>query len=347
LYWYFFLVATIVWATMGVSELGSNDEGYVEDITRHYLDEIGKVPLLSAEEEVELVQGIEAGLYAGRLVAVAADTGFVLEPEIRHDLERIEREGTKSKDSLYKANLRLVVSVAKRYQGRGLELLDLVQEGNLGLLRSVEKFDYTPRHRFATYATWWIRQAITRGLAHAGTTIQLPVKVAEQINKLKRIRSDLTGSLDREPTFPELAKEMGCDVNTVTELLGYARTPYSLSEALSLNSDKPSDQTLESKLSSGQPGVETEVMRKLDIQELKVALKFVDRMSQDGGRFVYIIYSRWGLFGHEEKGLSTLGRELGMSPKRVGQLETQAFQRLYFALNSLGHHLDPFQKPVR
>src|SRR5690606_20608175 len=178
------------------------------DSVRAYLTQIGKVALLNAEEEVELAKRIEAGLYAAERLRQAEEKGEVLPTQLRRDLRWIARDGERAKNHLLEANLRLVVSLAKRYTGRGMAFLDLIQEGNLGLIRAVEKFDYTKGYKFSTYATWWIRQAITRAMADQARTIRIPVHMVEVINKLGRIQRELLQDLGREPTPEELAKEM-------------------------------------------------------------------------------------------------------------------------------------------
>ena len=178
------------------------------DSVRAYLKQIGKVPLLNAEQEVELAKRIEAGLYAGERLRAAAEGEEKLKTDMQRDLGWISRDGERAKNHLLEANLRLVVSLAKRYTGRGMAFLDLIQEGNLGLIRAVEKFDYTKGYKFSTYATWWIRQAITRAMADQARTIRIPVHMVEVINKLGRIQRELLQDLGREPTPEELAKEM-------------------------------------------------------------------------------------------------------------------------------------------
>ncbi|HEV7650518.1 MAG TPA: RNA polymerase sigma factor, partial [Actinophytocola sp.] len=198
------------------------------DSVRAYLKQIGKVALLNAEEEVELAKRIEAGLYAAERVRKAEDEqSEKLVPQMRRDLRWIVRDGERAKNHLLEANLRLVVSLAKRYTGRGMAFLDLIQEGNLGLIRAVEKFDYTKGYKFSTYATWWIRQAITRAMADQARTIRIPVHMVEVINKLGRIQRELLQDLGREPTPEELAKEMDITPEKVLEIQQYAREPIS------------------------------------------------------------------------------------------------------------------------
>ncbi|MFN2478965.1 MAG: RNA polymerase sigma factor, partial [Pseudonocardiaceae bacterium] len=202
------------------------------DSVRAYLKQIGKVALLNAEEEVELAKRIEAGLYAAERVRRAEDVTEKLSPQLRRDLRWIVRDGERAKNHLLEANLRLVVSLAKRYTGRGMAFLDLIQEGNLGLIRAVEKFDYTKGYKFSTYATWWIRQAITRAMADQARTIRIPVHMVEVINKLGRIQRELLQDLGREPTPEELAKEMDISAEKVLEIQQYAREPISLDQTI-------------------------------------------------------------------------------------------------------------------
>ena len=202
------------------------------DSVRAYLKQIGKVALLNAEEEVELAKRIEAGLYATQQMAEKAEKGEKLTTQFRRDMQWICRDGDRAKNHLLEANLRLVVSLAKRYTGRGMAFLDLIQEGNLGLIRAVEKFDYTKGYKFSTYATWWIRQAITRAMADQARTIRIPVHMVEVINKLGRIQRELLQDLGREPTPEELAKEMDITPEKVLEIQQYAREPISLDQTI-------------------------------------------------------------------------------------------------------------------
>ncbi|MEO9138393.1 MAG: RNA polymerase sigma factor, partial [Jatrophihabitans sp.] len=202
------------------------------DSVRAYLKQIGKVALLNAEEEVDLAKRIEAGLYAAERIRQAEEAGEKLSTQMRRDLRWIVRDGERAKNHLLEANLRLVVSLAKRYTGRGMAFLDLIQEGNLGLIRAVEKFDYTKGYKFSTYATWWIRQAITRAMADQARTIRIPVHMVEVINKLGRIQRELLQDLGREPTPEELAKEMDITPDKVLEIQQYAREPISLDQTI-------------------------------------------------------------------------------------------------------------------
>src|ERR1043165_6661992 len=205
------------------------------DLVRVYLNGIGKTALLNAADEVELAKRIEAGLYAQHVL----NTKKRLGENRKRDLAAVVRDGEAARRHLLEANLRLVVSLAKRYTGRGMPLLDLIQEGNLGLIRAVEKFDYAKGFKFSTYATWWIRQAITRGMADQSRTIRLPVHLVEQVNKLARIKRDLHQQLGREATHDELAKEVGLTPEKVSDLLDHARDPVSLDMPVGSEEDAP------------------------------------------------------------------------------------------------------------
>jgi RNA polymerase primary sigma factor len=202
------------------------EEMPLHDHVQLYLREMARTALLTAEEEVDLAKRYEAGLEAERVLGVVGEKN--VPAKRRRQLNRVLGDGRRAKERLVQANLRLVVSVAKRYQGQGLPLLDLIQEGNLGLLRAVEKFDYRRGYKFSTYATWWIRQAVGRGVADKGRTIRLPVHMMERVRRALSMQRDLAESLGREPQIEELAEELGEDVETVEELLTYARTPTSL-----------------------------------------------------------------------------------------------------------------------
>jgi len=206
------------------AELDGGRRAATSDLVRIYLREIGRVPLLTAEDEVELAKAIEAGLFAEEKLS----GGFPILGAVHGDLELLVGEGGKAKQRLIEANLRLVVSIAKRYIGRGLVFLDLIQEGNLGLIRAVEKFDYTRGYKFSTYATWWIRQAITRAIADQARTIRVPVHMVETINKLSRVQRQLHQELGREATAEEIAAELGLEPERVAEIQRIAQEPVSL-----------------------------------------------------------------------------------------------------------------------
>ena len=209
-------------------EMSSEDldaQSPAADLVRVYLNGIGKTALLTAAQEVDLARRIEAGVFAQHVLDAAAEEGRELDRQYAADLRTVVRDGHRARNHLLEANLRLVVSLAKRYTGRGMPLLDLIQEGNLGLIRAVEKFDYAKGFKFSTYATWWIRQAITRGMADQARTIRLPVHLVEQVNKLARIRRDLHQKLGRDATHEELAAESGIAEERISDLLDHARDP--------------------------------------------------------------------------------------------------------------------------
>ena len=210
-------------------------QGPSADLVRVYLNGIGKTALLTAEQEVDLAKRIEAGVFAGHML----ESGKRLSPQRRIDLKMIVRDGGRARNHLLVANLRLVVSLAKRYTGRGMPLLDLIQEGNLGLIRAVEKFDYTKGFKFSTYATWWIRQAISRGMADQGRTIRLPVHLVEQVNKLSRLKRELHQQLGRDATMAELASESGIPEEKIADLLDHARDPVSLDMPVGSDEEAP------------------------------------------------------------------------------------------------------------
>ena len=216
-------------------DLDAEEPGATTDIVRTYLNAIGRTKLLTAEQEVTLARRIEAGLYAEDLLGrESLPTEYAGAAD---ELAIIAAEGHAAKNHLLEANLRLVVSLAKRYTGRGMAFLDLIQEGNLGLIRAVEKFDYTKGYKFSTYATWWIRQAITRAMADQARTIRIPVHMVEVINRMVRVRRDLATALNREPTAAEIAEALEVDVVTVLELVGYDREPVSLDQAVGPDGD--------------------------------------------------------------------------------------------------------------
>ena len=239
------------------TEADSDGQSPSADLVRVYLNGIGKTALLSAEDEVELSKRIEAGLYAKHLLATKKRMGAVR----KADLATIVAEGEAARAHLLEANLRLVVSLAKRYTGRGMPLLDLIQEGNLGLIRAMEKFDYTKGFKFSTYATWWIRQAITRGMADQSRTIRLPVHLVEQVNKLARIKRELHQQLGREATLEELADESGIPAQKIEELLDHSRDPVSLDMPVGADEEAPLGDFIEdAEATSAENTVVTNVM---------------------------------------------------------------------------------------
>ncbi len=284
------------------------------DLVRAYLKEIGKVPLLNAAQEVELSQRIEAGLFAKHKLAQRGLSG-----SYRRDLEWLVRDGEKAKQHLLEANLRLVVSVAKRYVGRGLPLLDLVQEGNLGLLRAVEKFDYTKGFKFSTYATWWIRQAITRAMADQSRTIRIPVHMVEQINKITRTRRDLLQGLGREPTEEELGEELGITVEKVQEVLSYAREPVSLEVTVGDEADSSLGDFIED---ADSPPPFDVVARGVLQDRLHAALNDLSEKEQA------VVALRYGLADGTPHTLDEIGHTFGLTRERIRQIEAKTLAKL-------------------
>ena len=285
------------------------------DLVRVYLNTIGKTALLTAEQEVELAKRIEAGLYAERLLA--ENQG--LSPAYKRDYKALALDGKAAKAHLLEANLRLVVSVAKRYTGHGMTFLDLIQEGNVGLIRAVEKFDYTKGFKFSTYATWWIRQAITRGMADQARTIRLPVHLVEQVNKLARIKRDLHQTLGREATNEELAKESGLKVDKVADLLDHARDPVSLDMPVGTEEDAPLGDFIED---SDATDAESAVISGLLQDDLRRVLATLEPREQA------VIRLRYGLEDGQPRTLDQIGKRFGLSRERVRQIEREVMSKL-------------------
>jgi RNA polymerase primary sigma factor len=294
--------------------------GISTDLVRAYLKEIGKVPLLTAEMEVELAQRIEAGLFAAEKIR-QADAGEApkLSAALRRDLDWLVQDGGKAKRHLLEANLRLVVSIAKRYLGRGMLFLDLIQEGNLGLIRAVEKFDYTKGYKFSTYATWWIRQAITRAMADQARTIRIPVHMVEQINKLTRVQREMLQELGREPTPEELAKELDMTPEKVVEIQGYAREPVSLETTIGDDQDSSLGDFIE----DADAPVAAEVVSYGLMQE---QLGEVLRTLTD--REAAVVKMRFGLVDGQPRTLDEIGREFGLTRERIRQIESKTLSKL-------------------
>jgi RNA polymerase primary sigma factor len=285
------------------------------DPVRMYLKEIGKVPLLTAEEEVDLAKRIEAGLFASEKLA----TSKKLTPQMRRDLEWIERDGQLAKKKLVEANLRLVVSIAKRYVGRGMLFLDLIQEGNLGLIRAVEKFDYTKGYKFSTYATWWIRQAITRAIADQARTIRIPVHMVETINKLIRIQRQLLQDLGREPSPEEIAKEMDLTPDKVREILKVSQEPVSLETPIGEEEDSHLGDFIED--SDAVVPVDAASFILLQEQLDSVLHTLSDREKK-------VIQLRFGLTDGHPRTLEEVGREFGVTRERIRQIESKTLSKL-------------------
>ena len=294
--------------------------GISTDLVRAYLKEIGKVPLLTAEMEVDLAQRIEAGLFAAEKIRLA-DAGEApkISAALRRDLDWLVTDGGKAKRHLLEANLRLVVSIAKRYLGRGMLFLDLIQEGNLGLIRAVEKFDYTKGYKFSTYATWWIRQAITRAMADQARTIRIPVHMVEQINKLTRVQREMLQELGREPTPEELAKELDMTPEKVVEIQGYAREPVSLETTIGDDQDSSLGDFIE----DADAPVAAEVVSYGLMQE---QLGEVLRTLTD--REAAVVKMRFGLVDGQPRTLDEIGREFGLTRERIRQIESKTLSKL-------------------
>ncbi|MDQ3761558.1 MAG: RNA polymerase sigma factor [Actinomycetota bacterium] len=289
------------------------------DSVRAYLKQIGKVALLNAEEEVELAKRIEAGLYAAERVRRAEDATEKLSPQLRRDLRWIVRDGERAKNHLLEANLRLVVSLAKRYTGRGMAFLDLIQEGNLGLIRAVEKFDYTKGYKFSTYATWWIRQAITRAMADQARTIRIPVHMVEVINKLGRIQRELLQDLGREPTPEELAKEMDITPEKVLEIQQYAREPISLDQTIGDEGDSQLGDFIED--SEAVVAVDAVSFTLLQDQLQSVLATLSER---EAG----VVRLRFGLTDGQPRTLDEIGQVYGVTRERIRQIESKTMSKL-------------------
>ena len=290
--------------------------GATSDPVKDYLKQIGKVPLLNAEQEVELAKRIEAGLFAEEKLAEGRGS---LRPEARGDLEWIADDGRRAKDHLLEANLRLVVSLAKRYTGRGMLFLDLIQEGNLGLIRAVEKFDYTKGYKFSTYATWWIRQAITRAMADQARTIRIPVHMVEVINKLARVQRQMLQDLGREPTPEELAAELDMTPDKVIEVQKYGREPISLHTPLGEDGDSEFGDLIEDS-EAIQPG---EAVSFTLLQEQLHSV--LDTLSE---REAGVVSMRFGLTDGQPKTLDEIGKVYGVTRERIRQIESKTMSKL-------------------
>jgi RNA polymerase primary sigma factor len=289
------------------------------DSVRAYLKQIGKVALLNAEEEVDLAKRIEAGLYASERLRQVEEEGTKLSPQMRRDLNWIVRDGERAKNHLLEANLRLVVSLAKRYTGRGMAFLDLIQEGNLGLIRAVEKFDYTKGYKFSTYATWWIRQAITRAMADQARTIRIPVHMVEVINKLGRIQRELLQDLGREPTPEELAKEMDITPDKVLEIQQYAREPISLDQTIGDEGDSQLGDFIE----------DSEAVVAVDAVSFTLMQDQLTSVLQTlSEREAGVVRLRFGLTDGQPRTLDEIGQVYGVTRERIRQIESKTMSKL-------------------
>ncbi|WP_329108515.1 RNA polymerase sigma factor SigB [Micromonospora sp. NBC_01699] len=296
-------------------DLDATDErGVSADLVRAYLNGIGRTKLLTAVQEVDLAKRIEAGLYAEEKL-----TGD-LPVALRRDLETVATQGRLAKNHLLEANLRLVVSIAKRYTGRGMAFLDLIQEGNLGLIRAVEKFDYTKGYKFSTYATWWIRQAITRAMADQARTIRIPVHMVEQVNRMVRARRDLATTLGREPSVAEVAVALGVPEFQVIELISYDREPVSLDQAVGEDGESALGDFVASVDPREEPG--DAVSRGQLRNEVEIVLATLSQREEA------VIRLRFGLDDGRQRTLDEVGREFGLSRERIRQIEKVTLLKL-------------------
>src|SRR5690625_122488 len=297
------------------SRRGQTNDNPSADLVRVYLNGIGKTALLSAEDEVELAQAIEIGLYA----EYKLNTAEKLTRAEKRDMKILVKEGKKARSHLLEANLRLVVSLAKRYTGRGMPLLDLIQEGHLGLIRVMKKFDYAKGFKFSTYATWWIRQAITRGMADQSRTIRLPVHLVEQVNKLSRIKREMYQSLGREATNEELAEESGIEENKIEMLLRQSRDPVSLDMPVGADEEAPLGDFIEDAEATD---AETAVVASMRHSDIRDVIGTLEQREQD------VIRLRYGLDDGVPRTLDQIGRKFGLSRERVRQIEREVMAKL-------------------
>ncbi len=289
--------------------------GATADPVKDYLKQIGKVALLNAEQEVDLALRIEAGLYAEHKLANES----IRDKRLKRDLELIVADGKKAKNHLLEANLRLVVSLAKRYTGRGMLFLDLIQEGNLGLIRAVEKFDYTKGFKFSTYATWWIRQAITRAMADQARTIRIPVHMVEVINKLARVQRQMLQDLGREPTPEELAAELDMTPEKVVEVQKYGREPISLHTPLGEDGDSEFGDLIE----DSEAVVPSDAVSFTLLQEQLHSV--LDTLAE---REAGVVAMRFGLTDGQPKTLDEIGKVYGVTRERIRQIESKTMSKL-------------------
>lgn len=295
------------------------------DPLRVYLNGIGKIKLLTAVEEVDLAKRMEAGLYAEYKLAQAGEPGgSKLTVFERRALQVVKREGSEAKQHMLVANLRLVVNIAKRYQGRGLNMLDLIQEGNMGLIRAVEKFDYTKGFKFSTYATWWVRQAISRGIADTSRTIRIPVHLGEQVIKMNRIRRELSQELNRDPSNEEVAEAMGLSPEKVADIADVSREATSLDGLIKDDGDL----SLYDLMPSRAPGPEEAALERDKEESIRTLLGVLTPRER------LVIKGRYGFVDGQARTLDDIGRELGVSRERIRQLERGAMAKLRSAASN-------------
>ena len=289
------------------------------DPVRMYLKEIGKVPLLNAAQEIDLAMKIEAGVAAAAELEKAEDEGIELDRRERRRLTRVEQVGLEAKQQLIEANLRLVVSIAKRYVGRGMLFLDLIQEGNLGLIRAVEKFDYTKGFKFSTYATWWIRQAITRAIADQARTIRIPVHMVETINKLVRIQRQLLQELGRDPSPEEIGEKMGLTAERVREIQKISQEPVSLETPIGEEEDSQLGDFIEDDAAIVPPDAASFSMMQEQLSKVLEGLAERERK---------VIMLRFGLEDGHPHTLEEVGRQFGVTRERIRQIESKTLAKL-------------------
>ncbi|MCC6436828.1 MAG: RNA polymerase sigma factor RpoD [Acidimicrobiales bacterium] len=301
--------------------------GGTSDTVRMYLKEIGQVPLLTAEDEVSLAQRIQAGMEAAVQLADLAASGELesLDAKEKRRLKRLERDGDIAKQELTQANLRLVVSIAKRYVGRGMLLLDLIQEGNLGLMRAVEKFDHTKGFKFSTYATWWIRQAITRAIADQARTIRIPVHMVESMNKVHRVQRQMVQELERDPTVEELAARVDMTPERVRDILRYSQDPLSLDSPVG----EEDDSNLADFIADGGAEAPAEAAAKMMLGEA-----VLEALSGLSDREKQVVRLRFGLEDGQARTLEEVGKEFGVTRERIRQIESKTLAKLRHPLRS-------------
>jgi len=293
--------------------------GPATDLVRHYLREIGRVALLTAAQEVELARRVEAGIFAEEKLAADLPAAAALPAQRRAELDLVARDGQRAKRQLIEANLRLVVSIAKRYTGRGLPFLDLVQEGNLGLIRAVEKFDYTKGYKFSTYATWWIRQAITRALADQARTVRVPVHVVEMINKIVRMQRHLLQEQGREPTPGEVAEKLDLTAERVLEVLRLAQDPVSIHTPVGESEDSELGDLIE----------DIDAVSPVESASFSLLRSHLDAVLETlGEREKRVVQLRYGLTDGETHTLEEVGQVFGVTRERVRQIEAKTLAKL-------------------
>jgi RNA polymerase primary sigma factor len=298
---------------------GDGESAGSADPVRAYLRRIGKVPLLNAAQEVALAKRIEGGLYASERLRQSDRDGERLSTSTQRELDWVSRDGARARDQLLEANLRLVVSIAKRYTGNGMPFLDLIQEGNLGLIRAVEKFDYVMGYKFSTYATWWIRQAISRAMADQARTIRIPVHMVEVMNRLGRVQRDLLQDLGREPTAEELARELDITPEKVLEIQRFSRAPISLHQSIGDEGDSQLGDFIE----------DSEAAVAMDVVSFSLMQDQLDQVLRTlTEREAGVIRLRYGLIDGRPRTLDEIGQVYGVTRERIRQIESKTMSKL-------------------